>query len=177
MASINPVLNQEENIFALLVESNAGFEPYVDGLGQGVPAANDPGATRNTRIAITALAGSGLQEGSTFDYNYNRLDLADDATIGSFTGVLYVPEGGTEEQIRDMVAEQAGLVREALAFADYIAIDKDTDGAITVNPIANCKLYVGTTNVVLRRYVPTVQDIGPQSELNGFTSPVDPNAP
>lgn len=174
MASINVTLSSNENVLALLIESNPSLETYVDGISLSDPSVNGTGVL-NTSIVVTALAGSGLQEGSAKAFNYNRLSLEGDATLGSFPGLIYVDQDTTQQAIQEQIILEAGLVGDAIEFADYVAVDfdNDTDGSITVNPIANSKLYIGSLTVQLKGYVPQVADIAPTTDLTGFTSPVE----
>ena len=173
MAAIDLTLTEEENVLALLVERNPTIGPYVNGLTLGSVFTPSGGTTQNSGITVTANVGSGLQEGSAKDYYYTRPDLADDATLGTFAGSLYVTEGTTQEQIQDQLALEAGLLRSSILFSAYTPIDDVTpaNGTITVTPVAGSLVYIGTLDVSLVRYVPAVEDVAPDSELTGFTSP------
>lgn len=176
MGRINQSLTQNENVFNLLTEpeGNPGLAPYIAGLVLGNPAVDTTVAGKNTRIPVTAAAGSGLQEGTTEDYRYTRLSLADDAMLGTFDNIIYVPEGSNQQSIQDQVIVEAGIVGEAVQFTNYTAVDFEDEvfGSITVTSSANSKLYIGEAVIELRIYVPTVADMGPNTNLNGFTGPI-----
>lgn len=175
MSVINLNQTPTENVLRILGETNATVVPYLSGLSvSDVRELVGGTGGRNTTVTVTALAGSGLQEGTRRDYNYIRLDLADDATIGTFTGVVYVPDTAVQDQVEQQVLLAAGVHPDGVEFTDYVPLvegDPDSEGSITMNPVAGSLLYVGSVVVELRPYVPTVADVAPTVDLVGFTAP------
>lgn len=147
----NPNLTVQQNMVRL-VNDKALFGFTDDALTFGNPTSVTPGpgnGNKNSQIVVQPAGVDGPQGSVTLNYNRNTL-----AALNPFLGTTIFIDGGldTHAEIQDAICQRFGFLKSEVTFTNPASPPKGGQ-ALTygLSPVANSKLYIGTTfNVTVR---------------------------
>lgn len=179
---INPANNSRSNLINLIIDANPHLSSTltVNNVTNGNPVVFAGPAGRNTKITLTAVLDQGFS--GSADVLYTRLGMSS-GVVSVPTSISIFPND-TQEQIKQKVASALGLIRPQLDYTvggnpwnettnpiGIPANEHDTSKKVSVLPIANSLLYVGSalevTLTVPDTDIPLTTALS-QPNLNGF---------
>lgn len=158
----------EELLTELFNAANSTLNVPRSALTFGAAAVNDgaDSATRNTKLALSTVPGSGFSGGLTI--TYNRIDLG---TLGQ-GGEYSIDLVDGDLKISDLVARLNVTFKTGLrAGVDYTdanlpAIAQGSDDEVVLTALALSKVYRGTLTLTVRN--PAEDISGATAGLDGF---------
>lgn len=148
--NIDVTLSGEQNLVNLISASNGNKPLTVLDVVFGLPTAFDNGLGGNTTVEATADAESASYVGVQ-SFNYNRLDLATEATYADVAAeLLAVSEAAVQADVLASAVETLGLIASQVEVTSFTAPAGDVDGSLVIGAVDGSLLYTGSIAVALR---------------------------
>lgn len=171
---VNLSLTPAANLLAL-IKGTAGNESASASLTEamftiGAPAVRVPDANpSNTTLILTAVAGQGIETGTTKTVTYTRNALDSKATA---PGNVIVVAGDTEAQVKTKIATAYGLMESELVFGAIVIPGEGETETVTVEVAATSLLYVDADGIIVTIENPAeavgFDEVVPVGQLDGF---------
>ena len=171
---VNLALTASANLLAL-IKGTVGNETAAASLTEamftiGAPAVRVPDANpSNTTVVLTAVAGQGIETGSTKTITYTRNALDSKQTA---PGNVIVVAGDSEASVKTKIATAYGLLESELIFGAITVPGEGETETVTVEVAATSLLYVDADGIIVTIENPAepadFDSFVPQGQLDGF---------